>query len=199
MKTATRIEAGNKTCEDRVHVFELGPATCIALADGAGGVSGGARAAQLFIDLARQSLIGRESLGSLFDIFMRISREIELDEKAGETTGIIVAVLDGQVMGASAGDSEAWLFSPNSMVNLTARQAKSRRLGTAEVAPVTFGPNACAGTLVVASDGLWKYTTIERIAAIALGSEVDAVARQLIDAVRLRSGQLQDDVAVAIC
>ena len=52
--------------------------------------------------------------------------------------------------------------------------------------------------LVVASDGLWNYAPRAAIAELASGDDLDAAVRALVDLVRLPSGELQDDVAIAL-
>jgi hypothetical protein len=47
------------------------------------------------------------------------------------------------------------------------------------------------------TDGLWKYANRNEVAETAR-YQMDAPA-QLIDALRLRSGALQDDVAIVVC
>jgi hypothetical protein len=53
--------------------------------------------------------------------------------------------------------------------------------------------------LLVASDGLIKYAKQASIARIASGADLASAARSLVDLVRLRSGQLQDDVSIVLC
>jgi serine/threonine protein phosphatase PrpC len=55
------------------------------------------------------------------------------------------------------------------------------------------------GTLLLASDGLFKYARRADIARIATGPDLEVTAAELIENVRLRSGDLQDDVSVVLC
>jgi hypothetical protein len=50
------------------------------------------------------------------------------------------------------------------------------------------------GTLVIATDGLWKYTSLESIE-----QRVRHGGEELAALVRLPSGTFQDDVAVLTC
>ena len=64
---------------------------------------------------------------------------------------------------------------------------------------MAFGPLPARGRLLAASDGIFKHARREDLAARALaGSPENAVAAR-IDAVRLRNGRFQDDVAVILC
>ena len=98
----------------------------------------------------------------------------------------------------SVGDSGAWIIRGAEIDDLTANQQHEPLLG-AGAHPIAFerGPLA-GGTLVVASDGLFRYAKPADIARVASGSDVEAVARALIDLVRLPTGALQDDVSVVV-
>jgi len=65
--------------------------------------------------------------------------------------------------------------------------------------PVAFSSGPLAGaTLVVASDGLWRYAKRDAIAAIARGDNLATTATSLVELARLPTGALADDVAVVI-
>lgn len=49
------IQPGNPECQDRAEIIPCGGQTVLVLADGAGGVSGGAQAAQAFIEMVSRS------------------------------------------------------------------------------------------------------------------------------------------------
>jgi hypothetical protein len=53
--------------------------------------------------------------------------------------------------------------------------------------------------LLVASDGLLKYAPQAELAKRALDGRVEDAVAALVDAVRLRTGALHDDVAVVLC
>jgi hypothetical protein len=94
------------------------------------------------------------------------------------------------------GDSEAWLIEDG--VVLTEGQQRKPLLGTGAAKPVAFEAKL-AGTLLVASDGLFKYARKADILAHARLERLDDAIHALTDAVRLPSGQLQDDVAIVAC
>jgi hypothetical protein len=66
--------------------------------------------------------------------------------------------------------------------------------------PIPFyRKKAPAGTLLVATDGLLKYSWPQKICeTVRATHDVDALPKALIDLVRMPSGGLQDDVAVAV-
>lgn len=162
------------------------------VADGAGGTGGGAEAAEAAIAAVGTSAIGDaqgwvQSLG-------RVDREIKL----GETTAVVCSVIGDVIVGASVGDSGAWRIEGGAIDDLTDAQRRKPLLGSGRAVAVPFTARLGAGTLLLASDGLLKYASAERIAACVGGADLDAVARELVDLVRLRSGALPDDVAVLL-
>jgi hypothetical protein len=59
--------------------------------------------------------------------------------------------------------------------------------------------HARGGTVLVASDGFAKYAPSGKVAALATAPDPVRAVEGLIDLVRLRSGSVQDDVAVVLC
>src|SRR5262249_7442164 len=102
-------------------------------------------------------------------------------------------------VGASVGDSEAWLIGEDRHVALTARQHAKPGLGTGMARPVPFRSRFTAGTLLVATDGLFKYADADAICATARDSDPGAAASRLIELVRPSAGTLPDDVALILC
>jgi serine/threonine protein phosphatase PrpC len=118
----------------------------------------------------------------------------------GLAAAVVVSISnDGAVYGASVGDCEAWVFGDGEPRNLTEQQVRKPLLGGGDAHPVGFSTQLGSGTLVVASDGLWKYMDHARIAAIVATRPLERAAAALVDGVRLGSGALQDDVAVMLC
>jgi hypothetical protein len=109
-----------------------------------------------------------------------------------------MVVADGQVFGASVGDSCAWLLSAAGVLDLTEYQKAKPLLGSGNAKPIGFGPFSCVGRLLVGSDGLFKYVPSDRIHALATTLPLAEVPAALVDAARLRSGALQDDIAIIV-
>ena len=168
----------------------------VAVADGAGGTGNGAAAAERLIAALTKLATGAAStdwFGALCAI------DDELSASGGQTTGIVAFVDRDRIIGASVGDSEAWLISPDGKVtDLTARQRRRPLLGSGEALPVQFDAELGDARLLVASDGLFKYATVEQICAIAIQGSVVEAANVLVNSVRLPSGALQDDVGVVM-
>lgn len=116
----------------------------------------------------------------------------------GETTCIIVILSEAEIIGASVGDSGALIFSKDGVDNLTRNQIRKPLLGSGQASPVGFSQTHLDGVLLIASDGLLKYTSQEKIAATIAASGFDEAAKKLIDLVRYQSGTLPDDVSILL-
>jgi serine/threonine protein phosphatase PrpC len=200
--TAKRVEGYRTVLEDRAEVIETGGVLLLVVADGAGGISGGERAAESAVSRVRE---GWRSMpdphGSYFWGLLpaALDEGIEADAQAGETTLVVAAVSPKGLVGASVGDSGAWMVRGGSYTDLTERQHRKPLLGSGGAAPVPFSAPRLEGTLLLASDGLLKYASPERICEAASGTDLEAAAERLVEMVRLRSGALQDDVSVILC
>jgi serine/threonine protein phosphatase PrpC len=195
LKTRSVIVAGNPEIQDRVEIFSDANRVIVALADGAGGMSGGAQAAELFVSIVRENMSSLHTAADC-DRVLR-SADDRISATGGETTGIVLIAHGGRVFGASVGDSEAWLFSSTGEVHLTQSQRRKPMLGSGEADPGAFTTEVREGLLLVASDGLWKYTSNEKIRGEIRAGAGDDLLDRLVKLVRLRSGALQDDVALA--
>ncbi len=168
----------------------------MVVADGAGGTGGGAAAA----DRLLAALTNRRTEATSTDWWsVLLELDEELSARGGQTTAVVAFVDGDRVRGASVGDSAAWLISPEGgMTDLTVHQRRKPLVGSGEALPVEFEGERRGGRLLLATDGLIKYTPRDRICALAMtGSVVEAVDA-LINAVRLPSGALQDDVAIVL-
>ena len=144
--------------QDRAAAWAAGRVTVLALADGAGGISGGAQAADRFLVeiLAATRDEPPRSAAACQALLFRVDRALAADPAAGEAAGVLVVVGRQAVIGASVGDSVA---------DLTRRQVRKPLLGSGEASAVPFRARFERGALVVMSDGLWRYARRERIAA----------------------------------
>jgi serine/threonine protein phosphatase PrpC len=202
LRVATSIDSFRGIIEDRLFVREVPGGVVVVLADGAGGIPGGGEAADRLVALARHALSAPSfdpfSAGTWVDLMHSADGEIEKDPSAGETTAVIVTVWERHIWGASAGDSGALIVHPRGHDDLTANQKRKRRLGNGMAHAVPFERGDWDGCLVVASDGLFDHARPEAVSRAVFGGDVDDAPRRLIDCVRLPSGELVDDVAVAV-
>lgn len=179
--------------QDRAAVAPVGDELIVALADGAGGTGGGDVAAQAIVDAAVAAAPARPTWATLLD-------ELDGDPRlgGGQATAVLLTFGDAGLAGASVGDSGAWIVDGDRVVDLTAHQQRKPLVGSGAL-PVAFmhGPVGDA-TLLVASDGLWKYAPHAALARAARAPGLDDAARALLDLVRLPDGGLQDDVAIVL-
>jgi serine/threonine protein phosphatase PrpC len=131
-------------------------------------------------------------------VLAEIDRQLGDDPRAGETTLVVVAVWSEGLAGASVGDSVAYLIG-DQLHDVTCRQQRKPLLGSGAAHSVPFHVPFMGGTLLVASDGLWKYTDPAAISRCAGSPDLGDAATGLVDLVRLTSGALWDDVAVVLC
>ncbi len=184
-------------CAAAIHLPEH---LIVVLADGAGGTTHGRAAARAVIDLVTHELAHGVDLDDplrvadvLRSIDVRLARE-----RAGQTTAVCLVVTENAILGASAGDSEAWMVDGPTVVRLTDDQVRKPLLGAgAQPRPFVAG-NALRGTLIVASDGLFKYASVDAIVRACALDSAEAVMRALCDAARLPNGKLQDDLSLFV-
>ncbi len=205
-RTALRLEGYTdgykRALEDRAEIWRLQDRLILAVADGAGGRTGGAQAAdQAMAFLRREAARLRpdEDADIWCELLMECDRRLLEDSEAGETTAVVAMVAAGGIVGASVGDSGAWIIRQEGIQDLTKRQIRKPFLGTGAALPLPFQSPLRDGTLLLASDGLFKYAGAEAIGRIILANDIETAAEELLDSVRLRSGNLQDDVAILLC
>ena len=170
------------------------------LADGAGGTVGGALAATLVCDLALRHA-EEPGLVDWSQVLQEIDETLGAHPEAGWSTGVIVEVYDGEVRGASVGDSAAWLLSGGGVENLTQYQRRKPMLGTQQSLPVYFGPyDASDRILLMGSDGLFgcaKQTSIERCLHMH-ATNLEGCANALAELATLPSGEFSDDFTLLL-
>lgn len=196
-----RVGAGEGQGQDRAAIFSYGNAVVAVIADGAGGMSGGDAAADSVVTAVERALLERDfdpySKWAWCALLSNLDRRIAI----GQTTAVVCVVDDERVIGASVGDSGAWLVHPSgaSHLDLTKDQKLRPLLGSGQAEPVPFESRAGGGTLLLATDGLMKYAPPSAICRIAAGRDLRAANDMLVRLVRLRSGALADDVGLVLC
>lgn len=176
---ATAAASPKASSEDRALVIptDLGAIVCIA--DGTGGASGGGRAAELFVEGIRHATLHTRldttDPAAWIALLHELDHHIAADPHAGETTGIAFAIASGALIGASCGDSRAYLATPTSFHELTRDQHRKPRLGTGRAIAQSF-MTAAHGILVVATDGLFDHAKLADIQRTALHPSADPAA-----------------------
>jgi PPM family protein phosphatase len=135
----------------------------VAVADGAGGTGGGAAAADRLI-VALSKLTTEAASTDWWTVLSEFDEELAARRSGGETTAVVAFVDGDRIVGASVGDSSAWLISTTGeATDLTALQRRKPLLGSGEALPVEFEAERRGGRLLLATDGLTKYAPPERI------------------------------------
>jgi serine/threonine protein phosphatase PrpC len=197
MNAIFRTETGNSENQDRGLIKDGGGKLVLCIADGAGGRSGGREAAMKAVQWINECAMGLIDTNACLNALQQLDDAIERDVAAGETTCVIAVVKEGHVYGASAGDSGAWTVRPSGIIDLTKHQVRKPFVGSGSICPVAFR-NTCkhGDHLILATDGLLKYTSPLRIGEVCRLNEVEQIPDLLIGLVRSRSGALPDDTTV---
>src|SRR5262245_52315416 len=88
-----QVHAGDQQLQDRADYFQRGPDLVLVLADGAGGIGGGAEAAEFLLKNVRERIASAESDESkLVTLLTSIDREMAEAGAFGETTAIVVVL-----------------------------------------------------------------------------------------------------------
>lgn len=180
------IAAAKGSGQDRVRVVEVDGRLVIALADGAGGTGNGAIAAETIV-----AAIGSERTAAQC---CELIEHLDAQLGGGQSTAVVL-VVGTNLVGASVGDSGAWLIRDDGVDDLTQAQQRKPLVGDGCIA-VPFEA-AFEGTLLVASDGLLRYAKRDDISRLVREQGLAAV-RALVDLVRLPTGELQDDISIVL-
>src|SRR5689334_8010615 len=125
--------------QDRAVVLPCEHGVVIALADGAGGTSGGARAATAVID--RVGTVASHA----YDWQMLLAELDHTQIGFGQTTAVVLWLTHDKIIGASAGDSAAWIVRDASVVDLTEHQHRKPLIGDGAVVTAIEGPGLAGG------------------------------------------------------
>jgi serine/threonine protein phosphatase PrpC len=194
-ETTSLVVASQQRCQDRVRVVELDGGVVIVVADGAGGTGAGAEAAETVI----REVVASASLDRDADGWCKVLHQTDHRIGVGESTCVVAARSASGIVGASVGDTRAWLLQDEEINDLTAAQVRKPLLGTGEARPVGFSHPPAPGLLLVSTDGFCNYVRRETLLREILWIDFAVLARRLVEMVRLPSGELWDDVGIVAC
>lgn len=142
-----------KNNDDIVNYNDIDGGTIFFLADGATGCGRGYIASSIFNKNCLEITKCLNEL-QLTTLFQKIEFEI-MCEGDCDTTGILIQIdTHNNLLGISAGDSEAFLFKQNCIIDLTKKQKKKPRIGSGAY-PVLFKDKVDHGDILfIASDGV---------------------------------------------
>jgi serine/threonine protein phosphatase PrpC len=196
--TTKHIVGANGPGEDRAGIIPFGDGLVIVVADGAGGTGSGAEAADMVVQATRERILrARPGDLELVAVLRDIDDLLAKQGNGGQAAAVVAAVTSSRVTGASVGDCGAWLIDGNDYRDLTRAQERKPLLGDGGAFPVPFGAQV-SGTLLLATDGLLKYAPSPRICLAARDPDLASAGDRLVSLVRLRSGDLQDDVGLVL-
>jgi len=194
-ETAHVVEAYRERCEDRIEVIADGDRTLIVVADGAGGTGDGHIAAETVIRETRANYAAIDNSTA----WSQFLSQLDLRIHGGETTAVIVDLHPDRILGASVGDSCAWVIDGPDITDLTRTQTRKPLLGSQAAKPAPFWHGRLSGVLLVGSDGFFDYAKREQITPLIGRTDFFALPRACLDMVRLPSGDLWDDTAIVAC
>ena len=179
--------------QDRAAIVETRDGVVLVVADGAGGTPGGTLAAEMVISdvCAAATSNARPDWTEL----LRQS-DIALRDR-GWTTAVIVEATGDSLIGASIGDSRAWLYRASKCAELTEHQSRKPLLGSGRATPIGFTHTWSPGDLLLlASDGVCDYLALAELGRLSMGGYT---LRELIEQVKLPTGRLIDDASLIRC
>jgi serine/threonine protein phosphatase PrpC len=197
---ATAADSYRAATQDRVAAWPTAYGHLLAVADGMGGRAGGAAVADFVIRHleAHARWPTFPTPFALAELLRQIDRDAATQAGGGETTAIVCAVSDAGVSGAAVGDSAAWWVTATGVQALTVEAVRKPWVGSGGADALPFAVPAEPGTLLLMTDGVWEYADPAVLRDIARGDDLAPIPARLIDAARMRTGQLQDDAALAV-
>ncbi|MEN8221582.1 MAG: protein phosphatase 2C domain-containing protein [Pseudomonadota bacterium] len=186
--------------DDRAAVFQKNDLLIAIVADGAGGMSGASEAADYLVKYVQNKISKGVDSTLCCQMLAEIDNLLYKYPIAGETTGIIAVINTNNncIVGASVGDSEAYIISNREGSHLTEYQYRKPLLGSGTAIPIPFAPMTLDGTLILGSDGLFKYARLSEISQIIKSYQPKESVLRLFELVRLPSGSFMDDVSVIV-
>ena len=169
------------TSHDRLSVLRDAHRTLIALADGADSREAGQTAAARTVnELARCFRNGTLPQDPLEWVMLLegIDHAVLSDPDAGEASALVLLVQQGVVVGASVGDSLAYVVRTVGEAQLlTTSQRKAPRIGTGLACPVGFGPVQLDGKLITRRAARVDARQLPSAIAAARSSDASASLR----------------------
>ena len=194
-ETAQVTHGYREHCEDRVAVIDEDERTIVVVADGAGGVGNGDAAAETVI----REVTTKHRKISTAEQWEAELRQIDFRLGVGESTAVVVDLRVDSIVGASVGDSRAWIIRDGELIDLTVYQNRKPLLGSGDARPKQFSHGSLIGTLIVATDGFCSYVKRDELTRMVAQADLFEIPRRCIELVRLPSGDLWDDIGIVAC
>lgn len=189
-----------RTRNEDAFVILRGPVLVAAVCDGAGNAEQAAkRSLRLFSQFARAAAPDQFLRA---ETWVRWIRQLDLALLGGvESTFIGVSVVENELVGAAAGDSRVYWLGAETEVRILNAGARSSRLGSGEVAPLTI---RCVlkprDIVLLMSDGAWSPLSpylLQRAVRRVTGQHFSEVPGAVLQAAG-RTGHWDDMTVVAL-
>ncbi len=195
---ASRPQDGRTANEDSFLVGR-GAVPFAALCDGAGNAERAAkRALGLFGKLIAEATPAQIAQPEAWAGWVRLLDSALLG--GGQSTFVALALADGQIVGACAGDSRAYHFTRDGAGSILTESAPKFRLGSGRAQAFTFAAPTRRGDLwLLLSDGAWTplgLYGLRRAVAAAATRHPSELPGAILDAAS-RAGRADDMTAVA--
>ncbi len=197
---ATIPKSSNPKNDDAFSLRDGDDRISILVADGATGAGFGdiaSSALKSYFDSAFDpKLTARQIKSFLIDADSVVRAACSGAADGADTTGIVLTIGDGKIEGASAGDSQAFIYGASTH-ELTANQRRRPRIGNGGYAQDFTSLIAPGDVLVIATDGLWNRISSEEVGRICLDTAgADQTVAKLLNRSRTSDGKLDDDVTI---
>ena len=194
----TFLEQSSQNGADALTILYGKERVLICLADGAGGTSGAKEASEMIMQWAKENQKTLETcvtVESLEEQVNRLDKAMYQTKDVGESTLVMALLSETQIMGVSVGDSKCWMFGKDFDHELSLMQHRKPLLGSGEATAIGFCMEMM-GTVVIGSDGLFDYTSIEKIKKESQNK--NATAKSLAMLAQESTGGFQDDISVVL-
>lgn len=189
------LEQQNLKGGDALYVKKTGNSIWFCISDGARGIARAEQASILVIK-AFKDLVNIDEFDSPddFESFLRkLDLELLSEPNCGEATAIIGKLDCATIVGASVGDSEAWLFNSVYGYELSSMQNLKPLLGSGSATPIGFGPMGVDKSVLIGSDGLFKYIKYDEMKSLL---STKTTAKEIAKLAKKGTGSLQDDISI---
>lgn len=188
------LEQQNLKGDDALYVTKIGSSIWFCISDGAGGIAGAEQASTYIVEAFRDLTdIDNFDFPDDFESFLRkLDIELSSESSCGEATAIVGKLNGVTIVGASVGDSEAWLFNRDYDYELSYMQNLKPLLGSGGATPIGFGPIDVDKSVLLGSDGLFKYIKHEEMKSLL---SAKTTAKEIAKLAKKDTGSLQDDIS----
>lgn len=175
-----------------------------SLADGQGGRSGGAIAAQQAVQESLRAALALQPLQLQTRyywhcLFKTVDLAVQKHPDAGFSTLVTFGIANQSVSGVSCGDSAALLLTQGQPCLLTENQMKNPPIGSGSAIPTFFSAELSPPwKLLVMSDGVWKFIGWENLTTLVSTQSGHELIQSLQASALQSTNVLADDFSLVL-